>query len=192
MKRIIIVHQWMAGADGDWRPWLKSELEKKGYEVLAPEMPGIDTPVIEKWVSKLSEIVGEPNKDTYFIGHSIGCQTILRYLDAHVFKPLETVGGAIFVAGWFNLKNLEDEETEKIAEPWIAKPINAVKIKTILPKSALIISDNDPYDCYEENKERFEEFGSRIITISKAGHFTEEDGYAEFPEVLSELINITK
>ena len=28
MKKIIIIHQWMAGAQGDWRPWLKSKLEK--------------------------------------------------------------------------------------------------------------------------------------------------------------------
>ncbi len=187
MKRIVIVHQWMAGAEGDWRPWLKAALEKQGYAVLMPEMPDRDAPVIEKWVGKLAEVVGEPDEDTYFIGHSIGCQTILRYLDAHLFKPERTVGGAIFVAGWFNLKNLEDDETRAIAKPWFERAINPLKIRTVLPKSTLIISDNDPYDCFEENKKKFEEIGSKIVVIKGAGHFTSEDGFTELPIALTEL-----
>jgi len=190
MKRIIIVHQWMAGANGDWRPWLKKELEKLGYKVLVPEMPDIDTPVIEKWVDKLSEVVGKLDRDTYFIGHSIGCQTILRYLDSYRFKPLEIVGGAIFVAGWFNLKNLEDKETEKIAKPWIKTSINLDKVKTVLPKSTLIISNNDPFDCFEENKQKFAKITTKIVIIPNAGHLSAEDGFTKLPEVLSELVSL--
>jgi len=180
----------MAGANGDWRPWLKKELEKLGYKVLVPEMPDIDTPVIEKWVDKLSEVVGKLDRDTYFIGHSIGCQTILRYLDSYRFKPLEIVGGAIFVAGWFNLKNLEDKETEKIAKPWIKTSINLDKVKTVLPKSTLIISNNDPFDCFEENKQKFAKITTKIVIIPNAGHLSAEDGFTKLPEVLSELVSL--
>jgi len=190
MKRVIIVHQWMAGADGDWRPWLKSELEKGGYEVLVPDMPDIDTPVIEKWVGHLANVVGTPDKDTYFIGHSIGCQAILRYLDTYRFGPLETVGGAIFVAGWFNLENLENEEVKETAKPWIEGPINFEKIRTVLPRSTLVISDNDPYGALEENKQKFSEIGSKIVILPGAGHMTAEDGFTKFPLVLSELQNL--
>jgi uncharacterized protein len=180
----------MAGANGDWRPWLKTELKKLGYEVIVPEMPDIDTPVIEKWVGKLAEVVGTPDKDTYFVGHSIGCQTILRYLDSYRFKPLETVGGAVFVAGWFNLENLEDEGSKEIARPWIETPINLDKIKTVLPRATLIISENDPYDCFEENKAKFAQIMTKGIVMPNAGHLTAEDGFTKLPEVLSELQNI--
>lgn len=78
MKRVIIVHRWEGGSYDDWRPWLKTELEKRDFEVLIPDMPDTDIPVIEKWVHRLANIVGTPDSDTYFIGHSIGCQTILR------------------------------------------------------------------------------------------------------------------
>ncbi len=187
MKKIIIVHQWMAGAEGDWRPWLRLELEKLGYEVFVPEMPDIDSPIIEKWVGKLAEVVGTPDKYTYFVGHSIGCQTIMRYLDSYQFKPLETVGGAVFVAGWFNLKNLEDQETIEVAKPWIETPINLNKVKTVLPKSTLIISNNDPYGCFEENIKKFAQFISNNIIIPNAGHFTSQDGFLEFPEIIKQL-----
>ena len=180
----------MAGANGDWRPWLKLELEKRGYEVFVPEMPEIDTPVIEKWVSHLANVVGIPDRDTYFIGHSIGCQATMRYLE-QITENIK-IGGAIFVAGWFNLENLEDEEVKKIAKPWIETPINSEKIKIVLPKSTLIISDNDPYNSFEENKKRFMEIGSNIIVLSGAGHITTEDGFTELPIVLEELLKMIK
>jgi predicted alpha/beta hydrolase family esterase len=183
MKRAIIVHQWMAGPDGDWRPWLKTELEKKGFEVLVPEMPDIDTPVIEAWIAKLSEVVGTPDKDTYFVGHSIGCQTILRYLE-NIQTP---VGGAVFVAGWFNLENLEDIETEEIAKPWIETSIDLEKVKKVLHKSTLLISDNDPFGCFEENKKKFTELGSKIITMKGGGHVSAEEGFTELPVGVTEL-----
>lgn len=187
MKRIILVHGWSGSPAKDWFPWLSKELKEKGYEVLIPEMPDTDHPVIEQWVGHLAKTVGEPAKDTYFIGHSIGCQTILRYLDARRFAPMEQVGGAIFVAGWFNLENMESDEERAIASPWIEKPINPMKVKTVLPKSILIISDNDPYDAFEENKKKFKELGSEIVTLHNANHMTGEDGYIEFPRLLSEV-----
>lgn len=177
----------MDDANGDWRPWIKTELEKRGFEVCIPQMPDIDTPVMGAWVGKLSEVVGTPDSNTYFVGHSIGCQTILRYLETID----TTVGGAVFVAGWFNLENLEDEETAEIAKPWIESPIDLEKVKSVLPNSTLIISDNDPFGCYEENKEKFSKLGSKEIVISNGGHLTTEDGYAEFPLLLDEIEKIT-
>lgn len=181
MKRVFIIHRWSGGPNDDWRPWLKQELEKKGFEVFVPDMPDTEVPVIGKWVDKIGEIVGMPDKDTYFVGHSIGCQAILRYLET-IDTP---VSGAVFVAGWFNLKNLEDDAVKKIARPWIETPLDFEKIKKVLPKSTLIISDNDPYDCSEENKTGFEKLGSEIKVISAAGHFTEDDGFKKLPEILN-------
>jgi predicted alpha/beta hydrolase family esterase len=124
MKRVFIIHRWGATPKSDWYPWLKEQLEKDGYEVHVPAMPDTEIPVIEKWIGCLSDAVGTPDNETYFVGHSIGCQTILRYLDSHMFEPLETVGGAVFVAGWFNLENLESDEEKNIAAPWIERPVN--------------------------------------------------------------------
>jgi uncharacterized protein len=187
MKQVIIVHQWMAGADGDWRPWLKSELEKAGYKVHVPEMPDIGTPVIKAWVEKLRETVGKPDANTcvntHLVGHSIGCQTILRYLET-IDSP---IGGAVFVAGWFNLDNLESEEIANIAEPWIKTPIDIARVKKVLPQSTLIISNNDPFGCFEENSQQFTAFVSKTIVVPNGGHLSSHDGYTELPAILEEL-----
>jgi len=184
-KKVVLVHEWGGNANTGWKPWLKSELEKAGHEVIVPDMPDTEAPAIEKWVGHLAKMVNKPDKDTFFVGHSIGCQTILRYLNDYL-EPSAMVGGAVFVAGWFDLENLEQGE-EPIAKPWIEQPINSRKIKAILPKSTLIISDNDPYGAFEYNKKKFSELGSKIVIVKGAGHITGDEGFKEFPPILSEL-----
>src|SRR3989338_169649 len=99
MKRVFIVHGWGGHPEEGWFPWLKKELEAKGFKVFVPQLPDAENPRIQKWVPKLAETVGVPDEETYFVGHSMGCQTIARYLES---LPAEIkIGGAIFVAGFF-------------------------------------------------------------------------------------------
>jgi len=178
MKRIVIVHGWGGSPKSDWVPWLKRELEKLGFEVIAPVMPETNSPEIGAWVGKLTEVVDVPDAYTYFVGHSIGCQTIMRYLET-INVP---VGGAIFVAGWFNLENMESVEEEVIAEPWLKTAIDLEKVKKVLPRSTLIISDNDPYGAFEENKRKFRPLITKELVLPGREHFNE----AVEPEILEE------
>ena len=168
MAKIIIVHCWEGNHDVNWYPWAKVQLELKGHDVFVPDMPDPSKPTIEKWVAELEKIIGTPDGNTYLIGHSIGCQAILRYLE----KSNSPIGGALFVAGWFYLENLKDKQSAKIAGPWINTPINIEKIKKNLPKSVLIISNNDPYGAFDKNKKEFGKFCSYIYTLPESGHIT--------------------
>ncbi len=183
MKRVFLVHRWSGQPLGDWRQWLKTELENMGYEVFAPEMPDREHPTIENWVSFLNEQVGEVDEDTYFVGHSIGVQTIMRYLA----QTKKKCGGALFVAGWFNLENLEYADLEVVAQPWIDTPIDIDHLQLSMPKSTVFISDNDSYGCIDENNQKFGQLGSKIVLVHNAGHFTDVDGFTEFPLLLEEF-----
>ena len=127
MKRAFIIHRWDGTPTSDWYTWLKKELEKKGFKVEVPEMPNTSEPKIGAWVKHLKKIVGKLDNETYFIAHSIGCQTVMRFLEKEDYKG--KIGKIIFVAGWFNLDNLEGEEVKEIADPWINTPIDFIKIK---------------------------------------------------------------
>ena len=186
MKRVIIIHGWGGGPEGGWFDWLKNELPSSEWEIDAPQMPDTDEPKIDAWVSKLKEVVGEVDEDTYFIGHSIGCQTILRFLET--LKEDKKIGGAIFVAGWFSLKGLEEGEDE-IAKPWIETPIDFEKIKKQINKSTAIFSDNDPYVPLSNTKIFKQELSSKIIIENKKEHFNE---VIKFPNVLNSLLEISK
>ncbi len=183
MKRVIIIHCWGGNHDVNWYPWVKEQLEGKGYEVHVPDMPDTNNPNIERWIGELGKVVGTPDKNTFLIGHSIGCQTIVRYLE----KINTKIGGAIFVAGWFYLENLEDEESKKISEPWIKTPINFKKIKKNIQKSILIISDNDPFGAFDKNKKEFSKFCDTIYTLSNAEHIT----YSVQPSIISQFEKLT-
>lgn len=180
MKRVFIVHGWAGSSKSDWIDWARQAFEQQDDEAVAPEMPDTLHPKIDAWVGHLREVVGEPDTETYFVGHSIGCQTILRYLETVDAQ----VGGAVFVAGWFNLENLESEEVGVIAEPWIKTPINFEKVQRVLPKSVLLISSNDDYGAFEENVQKFKELGSKVVVMQNAGHITAGDGFTELPQLL--------
>ena len=97
MKRVFIVHGWGGRPDEAWFPWIKKELEDKGYKVFIPAMPETDEPKMELWIPFLSQLVGKPDLNTFFVGHSIGCQAIIRYLET--LPEGVKIGGAVFVAG---------------------------------------------------------------------------------------------
>lgn len=188
MKRIIIVHGWGGNPDEPILLWLANKCEELGYEVIRPTMPNSETPVINVWINFFKDIVGGPDKDTYFIGHSIGCQTIMRYFET---LPQEIkVGGAVFVAGWFNLDNLEENEIP-IAKPWIETTIDFKKIKFICQKISVFLSSNEPFGCVQENKKIFEEkLNAEVIILENKGHFSGDDGIIEFPEALNALLKM--
>lgn len=183
--RVIIVHRWGGTPEDDWYPWLKDELEKRGSEVIVPEMPNTDEPRIEEWVSHLKEVTGALTRDTCFVGHSIGCQAIMRYLE----KVEGKVPKAVFVAGWFKLDNLEDEEAVQIARPWVATPIDFGKVRDKIGSLTVFLSSNEPYGFVEDNAHIFRaELGANVVIEENKVHFTDEDGIAEVPEVLSALL----
>jgi len=128
-KRVFIIHGWDGYPEENWFPWLRAELEKRGFEVHVPQLPDAGNPRIQNWVPAVAKVVGKPDRDTYFVGHSMGCQTIARYLESLPDKT--KVGGAVFVAGFFKrLTNLEaDEEVRETAKSWLETPIDLGKIK---------------------------------------------------------------
>lgn len=180
-KRVIIVHGWGGSPQTDFLPWAKKELETKGYEMTVPTMPDTDYPKIEKWVPYLTEIVGKPRKDDILIGHSMGCQTILRFLEG--LPEDQKVGKVILVAGFGPyLKGLTEEE-QQIAQPWLDAPLDLDKVRTKADSFTAIFSDNDPFVPLEENRKIFEEkLEAEIFIEHNKGHFN--DMPQECPELL--------
>ena len=180
-NKLIGVHGFTGSSKGDWFPWLRTEFEKEDFEVIIHDLPNSQNPIIESWISSLAESIQfETDENTYFIGHSLGCQTILRYL--HKFPPKEKVGGAIFVAGFFDkLTNLDVDEA-RILSPWLEEKIEFDQVRSRMKKSIAIFSENDSWVPLTESKRDFEDkLGSEIITLSNMGHFSGDDGLTSFP-----------
>ena len=191
MKRVFIIHGWGGNSGEEWLVWLKKELETRSFEVIVPDMPDTNKPNIEKWTSQLRQIVELSDEDTYFVGHSIGCQAIMRYIEK--LSNSEKVGGVVFVAGWFNLTDETWDEiyTKEIAYEWLNTPIDFDKIKQHTNNFLEIASDNDPYVALSNSELFRSNLGAKIIILKQKGHISGEDGVTELPIVLEELLKIT-
>lgn len=189
MKRVIIVHGWGGTPEEGWFPWLKRELESRGFIVTVPQLPDAEHPHIKTWVPALAAVVGKPDERTYFVGHSMGCQTIIRYLEG--LKESEKIGGAVFVAGFIQpLTGLEDEEDKEIGREWTRTPIDFGLVRLRLGKSIALFSDSDPWVPAENAEDFKEKLGSEVIVQNGQGHFNEKAGFKELPIVLEKLLEL--
>lgn len=190
MKRVVIIHGWDGYPEENWFPWLRQKLEESGFEVLVPQLPDAGNPRIEKWVPAVAKVVGIPDEETYFVGHSMGCQTIARYLET---LPEDIkVGGVVFVAGFFKrLTSLEPgPDVKEVVEHWLSRSINLVEVKKHLVQSVAVFSDNDPYVPLDNQDDFKDKLGSKIIVEHSKGHFNTKAGVVELPVVLEELLKM--
>ncbi len=192
MKRVFIIHGWDGYPEEGCFPWLKKELENKGFEVYNPAMPKPLSPRIDTWVSFLEKQVGTPDEETFLFGHSIGAQTVLRYLES--LKNGQRVGGVVLLAGWTHLSNeaYEDESDAEIAKAWLETPIDWQKVRSRAKKFTAIFSDDDPLVPMSDSKIFKEGLGAAIIVEHQKGHFSGSDGITELPSARDTILEMAK
>jgi len=184
MKKAILVHGWEGHPEEGWRPWLKDELEKQGFEVLVPAMPNTNEPKMNEWLDHLEKIITNPDENFYFVGHSLGCIAILRYLESLALK--QKVGGVVLVAGYNS--NLGFDELDTFFE----SKINWDKIKSNCEKFIAIHSDNDPYVSLHYADFFRDKLGAEVIIEHNMKHFSGEDGINILPSVLKSVLKLQK
>lgn len=173
MKNAIIFHGTGCNPDSFWQPYLKKELEQRGYSVSVPALPEADHPNIKKWLeAALKETY---TSETVIIGHSAGCPLTLSVLE-NLTEPIKQ---AILVAGYARPKG------EKRPEPILQDSYNWEKIKSNVQSIYFINSDNDPWGCDDvEGRYMFDHLGGTQIIKKGKGHMGSDkmkQPYKEFP-----------
>ncbi len=182
MRRVILVHGWDGYPEEGWFPTFKQEMEAQGFVVIVPVMEPADAPQQEKWVPQLAGVVGTPDEDTYLVGHSAGCITILRYLEG---LPTGTkVGGVVLVAGFTDNLGFEDLKN------YFTTPINWDRIVTHADGFVAIHSTNDKYVplSHADTFKRF--LGAKVVILKDRGHFAGSDGTTELPEARDAVLKL--
>lgn len=182
-KKLIIVHGWEGSPERDWLPWLKGEMERKGWEVLVPAMPNAAEPKVSEWVPSLAQASGKVDENTFMVGHSLGCITILRFLDN--LPENASIGGAILVAGFDNA--LKHRELVSFFEA----PINWEKAKRKCAKFVSIHSEDDSAVPVDNSVRLKNNLDAKKIVVNGYGHFAGDNGVTSLPLVLQELLDIS-
>ena len=181
MRRAVIIHCWEGYPEYCWYPHAKKSLEAAGFHVDVPQFPDTNKPQLKAWLPFLQSIVGQPDEDLYLIGHSVGCATIMRYLES--LPEGKKIGGVVFVAGYVG--DLGYEELNNFFET----PVDFKKMKSHCNHFVAIHSDNDPYVALSYADLFKKELGAEIIVKHNMRHFS---GAIEGEKACTKLPDVTE
>ncbi len=183
MTNIIIIHGTGGSPNGNWFPWLKSELEKLDCRVFVPKFPTPQNQSLDNWLKIFKDYEKYLDENSIVVGHSLGPAFLLSVLE-NIKRPIKA---AFFVAGFTGLlNNLEFDELNKT---FVTKRFDWAKIRNNCKKFYVINSDNDPYGSLERGKIFTKNLGTELITLKNAGHINLEAGYSKFDFLLEKIKN---
>ena len=192
-KRAFIVHGYLGYPQEAWLPWIKTELEKHGFQVALPLMPDPARPIVSEWTRFIDKLVGEPDRNTVMIAHSVGCHAVLRYLET-LGETGKSVGKTVLVAGRYpagmSLQAAREKaQGDEALLPWLTLSVDPAKVAKAIGKCTFILSDNDPYIPFKEAKAGIpDELAAELIVEAGKGHFNEDDRVNELPSALKAAI----
>lgn len=180
-----IFHGTAGYPEENWFPWLKAELEKTGRKVFVPQFPTPAGQSVQAWNDVLAKYRSHINKDTIFVGHSLGGLFLLRLLE----ELPEPVNMAVFVGTPIGKKPLSNYERDSSFSNGFHFDWNAIKEKA--SHFSVFHSDNDPYVSLANGENLAKYLGVGLIFIPNAGHFNTASGYTSFEELRRSIADAT-
>lgn len=180
MKNALILHGTQGGSNDNWHPWLKKELENKGYKVWLPDLPGAEHPDLKRYLRFIfSNKEWEFNSESVIIGHSSGAVATLAILNE--LQDKISINTCILVSVFE--KNSPGGKWSPNKDLFNYK-FDLQHIKNKVRDLVFIISDNDPYCTVEYVKKLGSSLGGKVIVTHGDGHFSVASGgekYKKFP-----------
>ena len=189
MKQVYVVYRWSGNPEADWYPWLKEEL-KAEYDVHVLQMPESGLPKVDLWVNHLKETIKNPDQNTYLIGHSVGAQAVLSYMES--LPDNVKVGGVILVAPWTELVPGIVPGSPAVTDPWVKTPIHWDKVRMHADRFIAIRSDNDALVPIENIEVFKRELGVQVIIEKGKAHLNQYAGVTALPSVVESLKSLAK
>ena len=136
-------------------------------------------PISDGWF--LTEYEKNLDKNSIFVGHSIGCAFILSILERLNIK----IKASFLVAGF--LGPLGNDFYDSMNKTFTQKQFNWKKIKSNCDNFFVYHSDNDPHVALSKGEEFAKMLDVKLNIIKNAGHFNEKSGYKKFKLLLEDI-----
>ena len=182
MKRVLILHGTDGSPDANWFPWLKEQLELRGFEIWVPELPNNHTPDRRVYNDFLLA-AGWDLADNLIIGHSSGAVSILNLLEDNRCPRIKA---GVLVGAWAHMDET-DLDREQFKGLFPEEGFDFTSIASKAGKLIYIHGDEDPY-CPLEQAQWLAEQTKSEITVIPGGHHL-GSRYTELPEILKVLEN---
>ncbi len=157
-----------------WAPWLKQELEKKGYSTFFETFPDSIIARSEYWLPFLKEHIHAGDQDV-IVGWSSGAVAAMRYAES------EKILGSVLISPCYtDLGDALERQSGYYETPW-----NWERIKRNQEHIALVYGKDDPVIPQTEFEYIANQLNPTVFALKQGGHFTHQDA---FPEVLTYLL----
>lgn len=176
-KRAVILHGTDATPESNWFPWLKKELEIRGYEVWVPELPNNHAPDRKVY----NDFLFGQNwdfTDNIIVGHSSGAVSALNLL---ADKRCPKIKLGVMVSSWSHGVP-EEMDYEQFIELFPPNGFDFETIKSKADKLAFIHGEKDPYCPLEQAQWLAKNCDAPIKVVQNGDHLGEN--YKELPEIL--------
>lgn len=151
-----------------------------GIEVTVPALPASDRPDPTRWNTALSQAIGEPNRQTIVVAHSLGCLATLRYLtrcpEPWHLRSLVLVSG--FTEPLPVLPQLNDFIEGGCEVSGLAERVDRLTV---------IRSDSDEFVPIGHTDRLAAKLGTTAIVSQGRGHFLDSNGVTTAPEILGAI-----
>lgn len=174
MKTAFIIHGTGWSPEGNWFPWMKTQLEEKWYQVHVPAFPTPHHQSLESWLEVFQEYIPQIDNETIFVAHSVWPAFVLSVLEL-----LDTPVKACYFASWF-LELIQLPEFDLLNETITAKQFSWDKIHQNCKSFYMCHGDDDPYVPLYSAEILSENLWIEIDMIENGGHLNDEVGYTSF------------
>lgn len=177
-RRFLVVHGWQNHRPPDhWQFWLVERLRRAGEQVLYPQLPSPDEPVLDEWLELLrAELRMLGDGERVVICHSLGCLLWLQH--AQTASADDLVDRLLLVCppGPSALPG-------RLA-PFAREPADRDAVAATVRRPAeLVCSDADPW-CPEGAAAYYgRALDLEIHMLAGAGHVSLDEGFGPWPAV---------
>ena len=179
-KHVYIIHGYLATPQDHWFPWLRQKLNDDGMEASILPMPDSLNPDVTTWIQYLKEKIGQPNENIFFVAHSLGCITLLHYLNT--LNENKKIGGIVLVSGFMDSLSIFPELDE-----FIKIKFDHDHILSLTNNLSIIAAKDDIIVPHKQTEELSNLLKTKLLSINNGGHFLASDGFTELPLVYEEL-----
>ena len=133
----VLLHGFRGSPEGSFFPWLKEELQKRGYKVQAPELPSSKKPNVQEQIEYVLKNV-KFGENTVVLGHSLGSVVALKTIE-HLPRPVRKL---VLVAGFSIPPSKRDEPTSRVYEKTFDWKFDFKKIRQNISGNFIYLRDS--------------------------------------------------
>jgi len=176
--KIYLIHGYTASPDSNWFQDFKKKLENENIEICILNMPNSQNPKLSEWINHLEKSINDINEQTIFVGHSLGCVTILNFLNN---------SNATKIKGLFLVSGFVESSPISALNEFVKPPLNYNYLKQLTPNNIAISAIDDDIIPYEYSKTMAEKLNASFTLLKEGKHFIDRDNFTEFPFLIEEV-----